>query len=144
MKCKRYCIHSDSNDVCECKDVELDNKGYCSCFQPSLFWYVSQVSKAMKRNSFITSVDIQLGGKNLRLGIFFIGELFDLELVFQQMGTWEYMTFRDRKTNKDLKFDEIVERDINEEKLFKFCSDVRSGVDHSNINIHRLIICRKK
>lgn len=112
--------------TCSCESIKINKSGKCTAEQPSFLYPIHKVWSVMRKSNFIDMLHVN-DDDNIRLGIYYIGEIFDLKLVFQKHGTWQWVQFVTEDNDEPLTMDDIIQRPINEKRFEKLCKDYYDG-----------------
>lgn len=128
MKCKNAkCQHNNGDHKCSMKasQIELDIDGKCTSFEKGLLHYIFAVDDAMGGSNMVTVNSLT---RDVRLGIFYLMEIYKVGFVENLHGNWRFLTIRDSEENKNLTFEQVLERTPDLEAINRYAADIARGV----------------
>lgn len=116
--------HTDGGcDTC----ITLDGSGKCESFEKGFAYYFHIVWDALDNKNFIDMVEIRMNPE-LRIGLFYVTDCYDLGFSEMEWGTCRMIMLKDGKEGKPLKYEEIIEREMNMEKFSKHLENFNNGI----------------
>lgn len=113
---------------CECETyITLDSSGKCETFEKGFVYYFHIVWDALRNKNYIDVIELQQN-IDLRIGLYYVMECYGLGFSEMEWGTWRMIMLKDGKEGKGLKYEEIVERKLNEEKFRKHLENFDNGI----------------
>lgn len=106
------CKHHTNGGCDTC--ITLDGSGKCKSFEKGFAYYFHIVWDALDNKNFIDMVEIRMN-PDLKTGLFYVMECYDLGFSEMEWGTCRMVMLKDGKEGKPLKYEEIIEREM--EKL---------------------------
>lgn len=119
------CKHHTNGGCDTC--ITLDGSGKCESFEKGFAYYFHIVWDALGNKNFIDMVEI-LMNPDLKTGLFYVMECYDLGFSEMEWGTCRMVTLKDGKEGKPLKYEEIIEREMNMEKFSKHLENFNNGI----------------
>lgn len=110
------CKHHTNGGCDTC--ITLDGSGKCKSFEKGFAYYFHIVWDALDNKNFIDMVEIRMN-PDLKTGLFYVMECYDLGFSEMEWGTCRMVMLKDGKEGKPLKYEEIIEREMNMEKFSK-------------------------
>lgn len=107
--------------------ITLDDSRKCESFEKGFVYYFYLVWAALDNSNFIDMIEIYRN-PDLKIGLFYVMECYDLGLSEMEWGTCRMVMLKDRKEGKPLKYEEIIEREMNMEKFSKHLEDFNNGI----------------
>lgn len=107
--------------------INLDGDGKCMSFEKGFAYYFHIVWNALDNKNFIDYVEMN-ANPDLRTGLFYVMECYDLGFSIREWGTCRFVTLGDGEGGNGLKYEEIIARELNEEKFRKHLENFRNGV----------------
>lgn len=108
------CKHHTNGGCDTC--ITLDGSGKCKSFEKGFAYYFHIVWDALDNKNFIDMVEIRMN-PDLKTGLFYVMECYDLGFSEMEWGTCRMVMLKDGKEGKPLKYEEIIEREMNMENL---------------------------
>jgi hypothetical protein len=123
--CKDFtCKHNGDNNVCQKKTVEID-LAQCQSYEKGFHYYLQLVYGKLSNTNMIPLNELN---EELKIGLYYVMEIFDLGFSQCEYGTWRWVMLKDGETGKGLKSAEIRKREINTEKLMKHFNNFNNGI----------------
>lgn len=119
------CKHHTNGGCDTC--ITLDGSGKCKSFEKGFVYYFHIVWDALDNKNFIDMVEI-LMNPDLKTGLFYVMECYDLGFSEMEWGTCRMVMLKDGKEGKPLKYEEIIEREMNMEKFSKHLENFNNGI----------------
>lgn len=119
--CKHHT--NGGRDTC----ITLDGSGKCKSFEKGFAYYFHIVWDALDNKNFIDMVEIRMN-PDLKTGLFYVMECYDLGFSEMEWGTCRMVMLKDGKEGKPLKYEEIIEREMNMEKFSKHLENFNNGI----------------
>ena len=107
--------------------ITLDGSGKCKSFEKGFAYYFHIVWDALDNKNFIDMVEIRMN-PDLKTGLFYVMECYDLGFSEMEWGTCRMVMLKDGKEGKPLKYEEIIEREMNMEKFSKHLENFNNGI----------------
>lgn len=121
------CRHYDCNTDGRCNTcITIGLDGKCESFEKGFLYYFHIVWEVLVRNNFIDFTELQRN-PDLRTGLYYVMECYDLKFVTQEWGTWRYIMFENEE-GETLKYDDIVKRELNMDKFNEYYEDFDNGI----------------
>lgn len=114
------CKHHTNGGCDTC--ITLDGSGKCKSFEKGFAYYFHIVWDALDNKNFIDMVEIRMN-PDLKTGLFYVMECYDLGFSEMEWGTCRMVMLKDGKEGKPLKYEEIIEREMNMERLIPIGKD---------------------
>lgn len=128
------CKHHTNGGCDTC--ITLDGSGKCKSFEKGFAYYFHIVWDALDNKNFIDMVEIRMN-PDLKTGLFYVMECYDLGFSEMEWGTCRMVMLKDGKEGKPLKYEEIIEREMNMEKFSKHLENFNiptKAIDYVEIN----------
>ena len=123
--CKDFtCKHNGDNNVCQKKTVEID-LATCQSYEKGFHYYLQLVYGKLSNTNMIPLNELN---EELKIGLYYVMEIFDLGFSQNEYGTWRWVMLKDGETGKGLKSAEIRKREINTEKLMEHFNNFNNGI----------------
>ena len=119
--CKHH-IHGGC-DTC----ITLDGSGKCESFEKGFAYYFHIVWDALDNKNFIDMVEIQMNPE-LKTGLYYVMDCYGLGFSEMEWGMCRMVMLKDGKEGKPLKYEEIIEREMNMEKFSKHLENFNNGI----------------
>ena len=119
------CKHHTNGGCDTC--ITLDGSGKCKSFEKGFAYYFHIVWDALDNKNFIDMVEIRMN-PDLKTGLFYVMECYDLGFSEMEWGTCRMVMLKDGKEGKPLKYEEIIEREMNMEKFSKHLENFNNGI----------------
>ncbi len=119
------CKHHTNGGCDTC--ITLDGSGKCKSFEKGFAYYFHIVWDALDNKNFIDMVEICMN-PDLKTGLFYVMECYDLGFSEMEWGTCRMVMLKDGKEGKPLKYEEIIEREMNMEKFSKHLENFNNGI----------------
>lgn len=119
------CKHHTNGGCDTC--ITLDGSGKCKSFEKGFAYYFHIVWDALDNKNFIDMVEIRMN-PDLKTGLFYVMECYDLGFSEMEWGTCRMVMLKDGKEGKPLKYEEIIEREMNMEKISKHLENFNNGI----------------
>ena len=119
------CKHHTNGGCDTC--ITLDGSGKCESFEKGFAYYFHIVWDALDNKNFIDMVEIRMN-PDLKTGLFYVMECYDLGFSEMEWGTCRMVMLKDGKEGKPLKYEEIIEREMNMEKFSKHLENFNNGI----------------
>lgn len=119
------CKHHTNGGCDTC--ITLDGSGKCKSFEKGFAYYFHIVWNALDNKNFIDMVEIRMN-PDLKTGLFYVMECYDLGFSEMEWGTCRMVMLKDGKEGKPLKYEEIIEREMNMEKFSKHLENFNNGI----------------
>lgn len=119
------CKHHTNGGCDTC--ITLNGSGKCKSFEKGFAYYFHIVWDALDNKNFIDMVEIRMN-PDLKTGLFYVMECYDLGFSEMEWGTCRMVMLKDGKEGKPLKYEEIIEREINMEKFSKHLENFNNGI----------------
>ena len=117
------CKYHGYNNVCQKATVEI-NFARCLSFEKGFGYYIQLVYEKLHSTNMILPTDLN---DDLRLGLYYVMETFDLKLIEREHGDWRWLMLVD-ENGKGLKTAEIIERELNMDKLTQHSINFENGI----------------
>lgn len=121
VRCRHY-----QEEGCGNSDVIIGKDGKCRSFEKGISHYFLLVWDALSRKNYIDMVELNLD-PDLRIGLFYVMECYHLGFSEMEWGTCRMFLLKDGETGKALNAEEILEREIDEEKFRYHYTNFASG-----------------
>jgi len=123
--CKHYISGGDC-DTC----ITLDGSGKCRSFEKGFAYYFHIVWDALGNKNFIDMIEVQQN-PDLRTGMYYVMECYDLGFSEMEWGTCRVYMFKDGEKGKPLGYEQIIKRVLNRKKFKQhfenFCNGIMPG-----------------
>lgn len=113
---KRYCAHKG--------DIIIDS-GKCDSFERSITWYFNKVWNATYNTNMIPVFDLD---DDLKIGLYYVMKCYNLGFVFQNRGSWQWLSLCDPDTQETFSYKQIIERPFDSECFNKLLNDYMNGI----------------
>lgn len=124
VKCNRAtCKHHTDHDRCDARII-IDADGRCVSFERGFVYYVRLVWEALGDGNFIDAFQVT---PDLRIGLYYVMELYHLGFATSEHGAWRFITLHDGEKGPALRVEEITERDIDMGRLHELLEDFNAG-----------------
>ena len=117
------CKHNGANNVCTKKTVEIDF-AKCQSYEKGFHYYLQLVYNQLKNTNMIPLCELS---DDLKLGIYYVMEIFDLNFSRHEHGTWSWVCIINEK-DEPLDTDKILKRSMDTKKLMKHYNDYNNGI----------------
>lgn len=107
--------------------IKIDSSGKCKSFEKGFAYYFHIVWDALGNKNFIDMVEIQTNPE-LRTGLYYVMDCYNLGFSEMEWETCRMIMLKDGKNGKGLKYEEIIERELNEEKFRKNFENFNNGI----------------
>lgn len=112
------CKHNSEKKCMSKKTITIGAKFFKGCdgFEKGFHYYFNLVWNALDTTNMIQYPDLT---KDLRIGLYYVMEIYHLGMCERGHGYWKFMTLYDidDETNSALKYEDIIKKDTNMEKL---------------------------
>lgn len=120
------CKHHMTGGGCD-TCVTLNSSGRCESFEKGFAYYFHIVWDALGSSNFIDAIKLQLN-PDLRIGLYYVMECYGLGFAEMEGGTCRMIMLKDGEKGAGLKYEQIVEREMNTEKFIKHRNDFNNGI----------------
>lgn len=122
----KSCKHHMTGGGCD-TCITVDSSGKCGSFKKGFAYYFHIVWDALGNKNFIDMIEIAQN-PDLKIGLYYVMECYDLGFSEMEWGTCRIITLKDGEKGQNLKYEQIIEREINEEKFLKHFNDFKNGI----------------
>ena len=107
-----------AKNVCIADHIEINSRG-CKTFKPAINYFTNKVWNRLERTNFIPTYP-QIDD-DLRIGLYIVGCVFDCKLAIDEDHGMIYVSGKlpDGTTTGPLRYDQIIEREINQDELMR-------------------------
>lgn len=119
------CKHHTNGGCDTC--ITLDGSGKCESFEKGFAYYFHIVWDALDNKNFIDMVEIQMNPE-LKTGLYYVMDCYGLGFSEMEWGMCRMVMLKDGKEGKPLKYEEIIEREMNMEKFSKHLENFNNGI----------------
>ena len=127
ITCGKYLCKHCVGDMCRATDIVIDESGMCQSFEKGIGYYFELVWKALRSKNLIDVVEVQLN-PDLKIGMYYVAECYDLAITAGEWGNFRFFCLEDKETGEDLDYEEIIKREMDEEKFQKLYKDFKNGI----------------
>lgn len=120
------CKHHGKDNGCD-TTVQIGSNGKCCSFEKGFAYYFHIVWEALGNKNYIDMVEIK-SNPDLRIGIFYVMDCYGLGFSEMEWGTCRMVMLKDGEKGKPLRYEEIVARELNDDKFSKHYEDFRNGI----------------
>lgn len=127
VKCKNTeCRHRIGENRCD-TTVNIGIGGKCESFEKGIVYYFHLVWEALENKNFIDMVEISRN-PDIKIGLYYVMDCYGLGFSEMEWGTCRIITLKDGENGKALKYEEIIERKIDMDKLRKHIENLNNGI----------------
>lgn len=127
ITCKNTeCKHYKSGDICD-TSITIGRSGKCESFEKGFIYYFQIVWRSLHRKNYVDEIEI-MNNPDLKIGLFYVIECFDLGFSTLKWGSSRIYMLKDGTDGKALKAEEIVDREMDDDKFRKFYDDFENGI----------------
>ena len=120
--CKHWCQDNYCDTV-----VKIDAGGKCSSFEKGIIYYFDLIWEALESKNFIDAMEITMN-PDIRIGLYYVMDCYNLGFSEMEWGTCRIVVLKDGEAGPPLTYKEIIERDLDMEKLRKHMEDFNNGI----------------
>lgn len=120
------CKHYISEDGCD-TDISLNVNGKCESYEKGFNYYFNLVWNALENKNYIDMVEIQMN-PDIRIGLYYVMSVFGLGFSESEYGTCRFIMLKDGADGKGLNYEQIREREMDKEVLYKLYDDFNNGI----------------
>ena len=120
------CQHWCSENYCD-TTVRINAGGECTSFKKGIIYYFRLVWKALDSKNFIDAVEIAKD-PDLRIGLYYVTDCYGLGFSEMEWGTCRLLALKAEEGGSPLTYQEIIERDMDMDKLRKHMEDFNNGI----------------
>lgn len=120
------CKHHMRGDACDTR-ITITTNGVCGSFEKGFAYYFHIVWDALRNKNFIDAIEMQKN-PDLRIGLYYVMECYGLGFSEMEWGTCRMLMLKDGEKGAALKYEQIIEREINMEKFTKCLHDFDNGI----------------
>lgn len=113
ITCKNTdCKHHTTDDHCD-TFISISASGKCASYEHGFAYYFHKVWAAMSHSNFISVNDLY-HDPDLRIGLFYVMQVFNLCFINYTYGTWRmiFLVGIENESNKGLTYENIVARPL--------------------------------
>ena len=122
--CKtKYCKYHGNNDVCTKSTVEISGSS-CVSFEKGFVYYIHLVYDELSHSNFIIPNNLT---EDLKIGLYYVMELFDLIYSIKEYGTWRMIMLHKKGETAALTTDDILKLPLNHEKFTHLYEEFNKG-----------------
>lgn len=127
VKCKNTeCRHRIGDNYCN-TTVNIGIGGKCESFEKGIVYYFHLVWDALESKNFIDMVEISRN-PDIRIGLYYVMDCYNLGFSEMEWGTCRAIMLKDGEDGKALGYEEIVERELDMDKLRKHMENLDNGI----------------
>lgn len=120
------CKHHMTGGGCD-TCITLNSSGKCGSFEKGFVYYFHIVWDALGNKNFIDAIELQQN-PDLRIGLYYVMECYGLGFSEMEWGTCRMLMLKDEEKGAGLKYEQIIEREMNMEKFTKHLNDFNNGI----------------
>lgn len=121
-ECKHYCKGNSCDTT-----VKISAGGKCKSFEKGFIYYFHVVWEALESKNYIDMVEISMN-PDLRIGLYYVMDCYGLGYSEMEWGTCRMLMLKDGENGKALKYEDIISREVNMEKVSEHLEKFNSGI----------------
>ena len=126
MKCKNSCCKFWNPDKkCSKKRIEIDEDGFCACYEKGIYYYIKLVWSALSHGNMIP---MNLLTEDLKIGLYYVMTIWKLHFVDYSRGSWRWVMLKASEDGPGLCYDDIVKMDWDFEEFKTQMENLNKGI----------------
>lgn len=125
IHCENVCCKNCDVGQKTCKKCpSIGENGLCTTFEKGVIYYFNLVWHSLSSKNFIDAVELT---DDLRIGVNFVMRTYRLSLTVRDWGTCRMFLLTNGENGGGLKYEEIIELEMDHEVFQQICEDVAVG-----------------
>lgn len=120
------CKHNTIDRGCK-TCIEITDSGKCKSFEKGFAYYFHIVWAALANKNYIDMVEVQRN-PDLRIGLYYVMDCYGLGFSEMEWGTCRMLMLKNGEKGEPLKYEDIVARELDMEKIEKNFADFNNGI----------------
>lgn len=126
ITCNNSSCKHNSSGKCDTY-ITITPSGECESFEKGFAYYFHIVWDALANKNYIDMVEVQQN-PDLRIGLYYVMDCYGLGFSEMEWGTCRMLMLKNSEKSESLKYEDIVEQELNMEKFEKHFTDFNNGI----------------